>query len=104
MDTSIVRLVSAAPSDLLRLAAAVEDWPKLLPHYRWVRILADLGHGQRVVEMAARRDVCPGLSVPLHWTARQNIQTDRVEFTHIAGLSKGMQVAWTVEPAAAGRI
>ena len=100
MDTSISYLMRADPRVVFELAAAVEDWPRLLPHYRWVRILADNGRGERIVEMAARRDVCLGLSVPLRWTARQKIITNRIEFVHIAGITRGMEVAWTWTAAA----
>ena len=45
MDTCISRLVHAEPEIVFQLAAAVEDWPRILPHYRWVRVLAS--HGGR---------------------------------------------------------
>jgi hypothetical protein len=92
----------AEPGVVLRLAGAVEDWPRILPHYRWVCVLADDGHGQRIVEMAARRDVFGRIGWPLRWTARQIIGSDRVEFVHIAGITRGMEVAWTCSPAAGG--
>jgi ribosome-associated toxin RatA of RatAB toxin-antitoxin module len=104
LDTSIGRLMHADPRIVLGLAAAVEDWPRLLPHYRWVRVLTDDGHGQRVVEMAARRDIALGLSVPLWWTARQTVLPERVEFVHTGGLTRGMKVAWTCTPAGGGAI
>lgn len=100
MDTHISRLVRAAPYDLYTLAARVEDWPRLLPHYRWVRVLEARGDGRRTVEMAARRDVLAGQAwsgIPLRWTAHQWLAPDepRVAFEHIAGPTRGMRVAWT---------
>jgi hypothetical protein len=88
----------ADPRMVLRFAAQVEDWPMLLPHYRWVRVLADDARGHRTVEMAARRPVVAGLSIPLWWAARQTITAERIEFEHIAGITTGMRVAWTIEP------
>jgi ribosome-associated toxin RatA of RatAB toxin-antitoxin module len=91
---------------LFELAAAVEDWPRILPHYRWVRVLSDDGHGRRTVEMAARRDVLPGLAVPLRWTAIESALPEqrRIEFEHVRGVTRGMHVAWTITPRAAGVI
>jgi uncharacterized membrane protein len=72
------------------LAAAVEDWPRLLPHYRWVHVLAD-GATERVVEMAAHRD-----GFPVRWTARQRLDPvgHQIHFTHVRGISRGMDVTW----------
>jgi hypothetical protein len=81
----------------------VEDWPRLLPHYRWVRILATDGPGSRTVEMAARRDVLgPRFSVPLRWTAVQTLHPDsmRIEFQHTYGATRGMWVEWTIQRSA----
>jgi ribosome-associated toxin RatA of RatAB toxin-antitoxin module len=102
MDTSIERVVAAEPAALYALAAAVEDWPRLLPHYRWVRVLASDGDRSRTVEMAARRDVIgPRLSVPLRWTAVQTLHPEsmRIEFRHVRGVTRGMWVEWTIKPA-----
>jgi ribosome-associated toxin RatA of RatAB toxin-antitoxin module len=99
MDTSITRHVRTDPRTIFALAAAVEDWPRILPHYRWVRVLASGSDGLRTVEMAARRDVVFGAGLPLRWTAIQRLlpESGRIEFRHVAGVSRGMQVAWTFE-------
>ena len=80
------------------LAARVEDWPELLPHYRWVRIHRQAG-SERVVEMAARRQVVGRLGVPLWWVAIQTLYPteQRIEFRHIGGLTRGMWVEWRVD-------
>ncbi len=103
MDTSISRQTTARSEDVFALAAAVDEWPRILPHYRWVRVLANHGEGQRIVEMAARRDVVGRLGFPLHWTALQTVHPEsrRIEFEHVRGVTRGMRVAWTIEPAAA---
>jgi ribosome-associated toxin RatA of RatAB toxin-antitoxin module len=89
----------ADPRIVFELAAAVEDWPRLLPHYRWVRLLSSSSDSERVVEMAARRDVFFKAGIPLRWTATQTLMAaqGRIEFEHIRGITRGMRVAWTIE-------
>jgi aromatase len=107
MRTSIQRSVRADPMVAYRLAAAVEDWPRILPHYRSVTVRETSDDGlTRTVEMRARRDVLPAgpalLAVPLRWTAIQTLRPEipRVDFEHIRGVTKGMQVAWRFEASA----
>jgi ribosome-associated toxin RatA of RatAB toxin-antitoxin module len=99
VDTCISHLIHAAPLAVYERAAAVEDWPRFLPHYRWVRVLARSGPYQRTVEMAARRDILGSLSIPLWWTAVQTLhpETRRIDFEHIRGITRGMQVVWRIE-------
>jgi aromatase len=108
VHTRISRIVRAQPRTIYELAAAVEDWPRLLPHYRWVHVLATDGDRRRTVEMAARRDVIGRLGVPLRWTAVQTLypESTRIEFEHVRGISRGMQVAWSiaVDPDAPSRV
>jgi ribosome-associated toxin RatA of RatAB toxin-antitoxin module len=80
------------------LAWAVEDWPSWLPHYRWVRLLADDGR-ERTVEMAATRT-----GWPVRWVSRQWRDTDRlrIRFQHVGGLSRGMDVEWRIDPGPRG--
>ncbi len=88
-------IVIAAPAArIFELAASTERWPDYLPHYRFVRILKEEGTS-RVVEMAASRD-----GIPLRWTARQwnDAATPRIRFEHVAGWTRGMQVAWDFAP------
>ncbi len=107
MDTSISRYVRADPRILYELAARVEDWPRILPHYRWVRVLDVTPDGRRTVEMAARRDVIGDQAwsgIPLRWTAIQTLLPEQpaVLFEHIRGPTRGMRVAWTFSPTADG--
>jgi ribosome-associated toxin RatA of RatAB toxin-antitoxin module len=98
VDTHIARRVHAEPETIFELASKVEDWPSILPHYRWVRVLSDDGRGRRLVEMAARRDVLGRLGFPLHWTALETMRPaeHRIEFEHVRGITRGMSVAWTL--------
>ncbi len=107
MDTSISRAMRADARIVFDLAAEVADWPRILPHYRWVRVRTVEAPERRVVEMAARRDVVRGvLSVPLRWTAIETTypSAGRIEFEHIGGITRGMRVAWTIECTAPARV
>jgi ribosome-associated toxin RatA of RatAB toxin-antitoxin module len=99
MRTRISRLLHAEPEVIFGLAAAVENWPRLLPHYRWVRVVEADGPRRRVVEMAASRLVVGRVALPLRWTAIQTLypESTRIEFEHIRGISRGMRVTWTIE-------
>jgi hypothetical protein len=82
-----------APFDrVFALAADVERWPEILPHYRYVRRVADAA--ERHFEMGARRG-----PVPVRWRAIQRPLPDerRIEFVHTGGVTRGMQVAWRFE-------
>jgi aromatase len=78
---------------IFALASAVEDWPRWLPHYRWVKVLSG-DRTDRIVEMAAHRD-----GFPVRWTARQRLEPaqHRIHFTHVRGISRGMDVTWFLE-------
>jgi uncharacterized membrane protein len=78
---------------IVALAADVERWPRILPHYRWVTLLEG-GGDWKVVEMAARRG-----RIPIRWRAVQEIDrtgpTPVIAYRHIWGVTRGMNVAWT---------
>ena len=70
MDSRLTVHIHAPPERLFALIADVEGWPRLLPHYRWVRRLAADG-SRWTLEMAAWRSL-PGLrgrGYPVRWTA-----------------------------------
>lgn len=99
MDTCISRHVHASPRAMFDLGARVEDWPRLLPHYRWVRVLGS-NPSERIVEMAAHRSVIGHVGVPLWWVASQRVYPDerRIEFRHLRGATRGMWVEWSLVP------
>jgi ribosome-associated toxin RatA of RatAB toxin-antitoxin module len=98
---SVIRLRMRAPADrIFALAADVERWPALLPHYRYVRPVNNgATDGGREFAMGARRGV-----VPVRWQATQRpLPAERViEFTHTGGVTRGMQVAWRLLPVEGG--
>jgi ribosome-associated toxin RatA of RatAB toxin-antitoxin module len=79
-------------------AANLELWPRILPHYRYIRYL-ERSPGRNVVVMAATRS-----GIPISWTSEQIIDRDRVEvrFLHLKAFTKGMRVVWTFQEAPAG--
>jgi ribosome-associated toxin RatA of RatAB toxin-antitoxin module len=79
-------------------AANLELWPRILPHYRYIRYL-EQSPSRNVVVMAATRS-----GIPISWTSEQIIDRDRVEvrFHHLKAFTKGMRVVWTFHEVPAG--
>jgi hypothetical protein len=96
---SELHVVMHAPLErIFALAADVERWPRILPHYRYVRRLP-APDGERRFAMGARRG-----PIPVSWEALQRPlpERDTIEFVHTGGVTKGMWVAWRFEPVAGG--
>ena len=101
-EMSIVdeRVVRAPLTRVFALSADVENWPALLPHYRFVRFLERRRDGGGVVDMSANRPF--GIvQWPTWWRSRMQVRVPGagaepfLRFTHIAGITSGMEVAWT---------
>jgi len=77
------------------VAADVERWPEILPHYRWVRFREKAGFGVGVVEMAAHRMFGP-LGYPVWWMSemRADESVPIVRYHHVEGITRGMDVEW----------
>ena len=108
MHTENTVYIRGSQQRIFELAAATENWPSLLPHYRRVTVLARTPDGRRkVVEMAAVRAgfPAPGLRFPVHWRSVQVSEPEqgRIYFKHLAGVAAGMWVVWNLEPDAWGR-
>lgn len=99
--------VTGAPADtVFRVAADVERWPEILPHYRWVRFNEQLGFGRGVVEMAAWRDFAGPLRWPTWWKSEMEADPSEpiVRYRHIDGITTGMDVEWLFLPANDGTV
>lgn len=83
---------------IFETAANLELWPKILPHYRYIKYL-ERGPERNLVVMVATRS-----GIPISWTSEQIIDRDRFEvrFHHLKAFTKGMQVVWTFKETAAG--
>ena len=97
--------VAQAPPDLcFEVAANVEDWPRILPHYRWVRFHEKKGFASGVVEMAAWRPF-PFFRYPTWWVSDMDHDPDArtVTYRHIDGITREMDVVWEVNAMDQGR-
>ncbi len=97
--------VAQAPPDLcFEVAANVEDWPRILPHYRWVRFHEKKGFASGVVEMAAWRPF-PFFRYPTWWVSEMEHDPDArtVTYRHIDGITRQMDVVWEVNAMDRGR-
>ena len=92
MKSRMHQLMKAPFERVFELAADVESWPRILPHYRYVRSIGS--PGQRQFAMGARRGL-----LPVKWDAIQRPMRAerRIEFTHTGGVTRGMRVAWLFE-------
>lgn len=90
MHTEIAVRIRGPMDTVFAYAARVEDWPRLLPHYRDVRVLR-ASEDARIVEMRARRG-----PIPVWWWARQVVlpAERRIRYTHVRGVTRGMEVEW----------
>jgi ribosome-associated toxin RatA of RatAB toxin-antitoxin module len=95
MHTVDTIAIASTPEIVYRLAADVERWPLILPHYRYVRVLERPGPEECIVEMGARRDW-----IPVWWRSRMWCYPDerRIVYKHIGGATTGMDVEWTIIP------
>ncbi len=98
MHSALTIVMRADVATVYHLAAEVERWPALLPHYRSVRVLADDGE-RRLLAMAASRS-----GIPVWWHAEQRCFPAewRMTFHHVRGATRGMDVVWHCTPLAEG--
>jgi ribosome-associated toxin RatA of RatAB toxin-antitoxin module len=105
MTTVDERLVRAPLASIFALAADVERWPALLPHYRYVRFTERRSDGGGIVEMSADRPFGV-VRWPTWWRSRMAVlrapSSPSIRFTHVAGITRGMEVEWSFADAAGG--
>lgn len=101
--------VRAPVSTVFRLAADVERWPDLLPHYRFVRMRNAGSDGGGLVEMSANRPF-GAARWPTWWESLMQLRAPSsakaadasVRFRHVRGITRGMDVEWSFEPISEG--
>lgn len=98
MHTGNSIIIQAPKTAIFEAAANLELWPKILPHYRYIRYL-ERGADRNVVVMAAVRS-----GIPISWTSEQIIDRARweVRFHHLKAFTKGMHVVWSFKETPAG--
>ncbi len=106
MTTVDEHTVRAPLDTIFRLAADVEQWPRHLSHYRYVRFEDRRSDGGGLVAMSANRPF-GWLRWPTWWTSLMSV-TDSTEarpairFRHVRGVTTGMEVEWTFQRAQNG--
>jgi uncharacterized membrane protein len=88
---TVDRIQVRAPFErVFEAASAVERWPAILPHYRWVRRLDG-----SLVEMAAWRPFGP-LKYPTWWVSEMTLDrvAGEIRYRHVRGITRGMKVVW----------
>jgi ribosome-associated toxin RatA of RatAB toxin-antitoxin module len=94
------QLIRSPAGICFNVAADVERWPDILPHYRFVRFREKTALGRGVVEMSAYRRFAPGLNYPTWWVSQMRAEPGEhaVYYTHIEGVTRGMDVKWELHP------
>jgi uncharacterized membrane protein len=90
--------VAAPVQRVFQAAVDVEQWPDLLSHYRWVRMLERREQGG-LVEMAAWRPFGP-FNYPTWWVSEMRVDHPglAVHYRHVRGITAGMDVVWQLQP------
>jgi uncharacterized membrane protein len=98
MHTGNSIIIHAPRNAIFETAANLELWPKILPHYRYIRYLRR-DAARNLVVMAAVR-----CGIPISWTSEQIIDRDKLEihFHHLKAWTKGMHVVWLFKETPAG--
>ena len=86
--------IHAPPDRIFQIAADVERWPQILPHYRRVRFV-ERRNGGGLVEMAAVRPFGP-LRYPTWWMSQMTVDRPlrQIRYRHVRGITSGMDVVW----------
>jgi ribosome-associated toxin RatA of RatAB toxin-antitoxin module len=86
--------IHAPLARVFTVAQDVEQWPRFLAHYRWVRFL-ERGVDGGVVEMAAWRPFGV-VRYPTWWVSEMAVDraAHQIRYRHIRGITRGMDVEW----------
>jgi len=98
MHTATSIVMDAPKATIFETAANLELWPKILPHYRYIRYL-ERGEDRNIVIMAAVRS-----GIHIAWTSEQVIDREKlqVRFHHLKAWTKGMRVVWSFDETSDG--
>ena len=89
-------VVAAPIATIFALARDVEDWPRHLAHYRFVRFRARTRDRGGLVEMSANRPFGP-LAWPTWWLSEMSVdeRAPAVRYRHVDGITTRMDVEWS---------
>ena len=98
MQTGNSIIIHAPREVIFETIADLEQWPRLLPHYRYVYFL-ERHRDHSVVEMAAKRS-----GIPISWTSELVVDRERMEirFLHLKAFTRGMRVIWSFKETPVG--
>jgi ribosome-associated toxin RatA of RatAB toxin-antitoxin module len=98
MQTGNSIIMHAPRAVIFKTIADLAHWPRLLPHYRYVRFLERCAD-HSIVEMGATRS-----GIPISWTSELVVDRERMEirFLHLKAFTRGMRVIWTFKETPAG--
>ncbi len=97
MKTSDSLVIRSSYRRIFELAANVEEWGRILPHYRYVNVLKQDGN-RKLVRMSAWREF-----IPVTWSAIETIYPGTealpgsIRFHHVRGVVRGMDVEWSFQ-------
>jgi len=100
-ETSVV--MHGPRAEIFALGAAIEEWPRILPHYRAVTLTERTeqpdGTTRKIATMKAWRPL-PFGKIPVGWRTIQesNPEAGLLHFIHIGGFTKDMDVYWLLTP------
>ena len=93
---TVDRITIRAPiARIFEAAADVEQWPRILSHYRAVRFLERRAGAGGTVEMAAWRPF--GVArYPTWWVSEMRVDAAarEIRYRHVRGITRGMDVVW----------
>ena len=104
METYNTVFIRGEAAEVFRLAAELEQWTTILPHY-WKMEVTEKSVTHKIAEFGAWRDFdWGGWRFPCKWTARQELfaEENRITFKHTRGITKGMWVEWRIVPEGEG--
>ncbi len=83
-------LIRAPKERIFDTTTDLSLWPKILPHYRFIRFL-EKRPGGNIVKMAASRS-----GIPISWVSEHRVDRGNMEmcFEHLRAFTKGMRVVW----------
>lgn len=92
MHSEISIWIDAPADSLFQLVSDLGRWERVLPHYRYVRILRKEG-GVTHAAMSARRGPIPVFWESMQWADRA---ARTICFRHVRGITRGMEVLWSL--------